>query len=469
MEIDKKEITVLESKTAQWLYGNFAASKEVVDFDCRLRARAIADDCRWANIAELWLNDPAKWRAMRAAGVDERLCTDPEAPALERFEAWAATLTAIIGSPLYVLSNMELRRLFDIDEPLSVKNAHEIFDRCNEKLATPEFSMRGLLRKQNIGVVCTENDPSDSLEFHIKMAAEPFETSVLPVWTPDRLLAVGDPVAFNSYVTRLGAVSGVDIATFDDLIEALQVRHNFFDQNGAKITVQHMEQISAAEFRRSEVGRIFRKIARGKRPLSADEAAKFRTAMTLELAQMDWRSGWSRILRFGRRADVNSRCFAQLGRSTGFDAITEAPVVEPLLRLLDRLDSDDHLCRTMLCAADGSLDYRLATLAGSFQNGRYGGCRIQLGLEGDSFGLAKQAVDRLAVMSDTGLLSGFAGFASQSNSPVGFVAHDLFRRTLCNVVGGGIEAQHLTDDEAAAVGSMIENICSRNARNFFGI
>ena len=312
---------MLQTDTAQQLYHNHAAKMAIIDYHCHLDPAMIANDRKFDNLGQIWLEgDHYKWRAMRANGIEERFCTGKDTPDWEKFEKWAETVPYTMRNPLYHWTHLELRRAFGVDKILNQETAAEIFAECTEKLRTPEFSARGLMRKFKVETVCTTDDPVDSLEHHIALKNEGFEIKVLPTWRPDKAMAVENPVTYKTYLETLSEVSGVFIDNFDDLIEALQTRHDFFAEVGCKLSDHGIEEFQAEDYTQQEIEDIFHKVFSGKE-LNPIEIKKYKSALLIEGAKMDHKKGWTQQFHFGCIRNNNARLFKIAGADAGFDSI----------------------------------------------------------------------------------------------------------------------------------------------------
>ncbi|HBL77262.1 MAG: glucuronate isomerase [Bacteroidetes bacterium GWF2_42_66] len=455
---------LLKTETAQKLYHNHAAKMPIFDYHCHINPKDIADDRRFKTITEIWLaGDHYKWRAMRTNGIDERFCTG-NASDWEKFEKWAETVPYTLRNPLYHWTHLELKKFFGIDEVLSPKNARKIYDVCNEKLNTPEYSCRNIIRMANVHTICTTDDPIDTLEYHQKIKADGFEVAVLPAWRPDKAMMVEDPKSFNDYMDKLAKAAEINISNFGDLIKALDVRHQYFHDNGCRLSDHGLDTAFAEEYTEEEIKAIFKKI-RGGNKLTEFEILKFKSCMLYEFGIMDHSRGWTQQFHIGAQRNNNTRLFRQLGPDTGFDSIGDKPVAEPLARLLDHLDQENKLCKTILYNLNPRDNELYATMLGNFQDGSVPG-KIQYGsgwwFLDQKDGMEKQMND----LSNLGLLSRFVGMLTDSRSFLSYTRHEYFRRTLCNLLGNDVENGEIPAD-MELLGNMVENISFNNAKNFF--
>ena len=364
---------LLETDLAAELYHDHAEKLPIIDYHCHLPVAQIAEDHRFRSITEIWLEgDHYKWRAMRANGVPERFCTG-DASDWEKFEAWARTVPFTLRNPLYHWTHMELKHPFGIAELLDARTARGIFDRCNELLAEPGFSAQGLLQHFRVAVVCTTDDPIDSLAHHTALAAraDP-ETRVYPTFRPDRVLATGDPQAWNAWVDRLGEAAALSVGTFASLLEALESRHAFFHAAGCRASDHGLEQIDAEPWTDEEASKTFARLRSGE-TLEPGEARGFRSALLHRLALLDHARGWVQQFHLGALRDNNTRLRRRLGADSGLDSIGDFPQARSLARFLDRLDSTDQLAKTILYNLNPADNEVFATMAGNFQDGSRAG------------------------------------------------------------------------------------------------
>lgn len=457
---------VLQNETAQQLYHEHAKALPIIDYHCHLDPKLIAEDYKFDNLGEIWLGgDHYKWRAMRTNGVDERFCTGKDTSDWEKFEKWAETVPYTMRNPLYHWTHLELKTAFGVTKLLKPETAKEIFDECTAKLRTPEFSARGLMKHYSVEVVCTTDDPVDSLEYHLALKKEGFSIKVLPTWRPDKAMAVEVPSAFRAYVEKLSEVSGVAISKFADLIAALRNRHDFFASVGCKLSDHGIEEFYAEDYTQAEIDAIFNKVYGGKE-LSHEEIIKFKSAMLVEGAIMDWEKGWTQQFHYGAIRNNNTRLFRQLGPDTGFDSIGDFTVAKAMSKFFDRLDTDNKLAKTIIYNLNPRDNDMLATMIGNFQDGSVAG-KIQFG-SGWWFLDQKTGMEaQMNSLSNLGLLSRFVGMLTDSRSFLSYPRHEYFRRILCNLIGTDVEQGLLPSSELPFLGQLVENVSYYNAKNFF--
>lgn len=455
---------LLQTKTAQELYHGHAAKMPIFDYHCHIPPQDIAIDRQFANLTQIWLyGDHYKWRAMRTNGVDEKYCTG-NASDWEKFEKWAMTVPYTLRNPLYHWTHLELKRFFGIDKLLNPATAREIWESCNAKLNTPEYSVRNIIRMANVHTICTTDDPVDNLEHHRSIKASGFEVKVLPAWRPDKAMMVENTVSYNQYIDQLSAVAEMDIDTFPRLMEALEKRHQFFHENGCRLSDHGLETAYAEDFTGNEIEAIFTRIRSGK-SLTAGEILKFKSCMLYEFGIMDHRRGWTQQFHMGALRNNNTRLFRALGPDTGFDSIGDFEVARPLSRLLDRLDMNNQLAKTILYNLNPRDNELIGTMTGNFQDGSVPG-KIQFGAGwwflDQKDGMQKQ----MQALSNLGLLSRFVGMLTDSRSFLSYTRHEYFRRTLCNILGNDVENGEIPAD-MELLGQMVENISFNNALNYF--
>lgn len=456
---------LLRSETAKMLYHDHAKKLPIIDYHCHLNPKMIAEDYRFGSITEIWLGgDHYKWRSMRANGVEERYITGKDTSDWEKFEKWAETVPYTLRNPLYHWTHLELKTAFGISETLNPSSARRIFDRCNELLATPDFSARGLMRKYNVELVCTTDDPIDSLEYHKAIAESDFEIKVLPTWRPDKAMNVTTASEYRAYLDKLSEVSGVNISKFDDLIQALKIRHDYFSEHGCKLADHGMNEIPYSDYTIKEINAIFNKVYGGAE-LSSDERLKYQTAMLIILSEMNAEAGWTQQYHYGPLRNTNSRMMARLGPDTGFDTIGDDNNAYALTKIFDRLDSEGKLAKTIVYNINPASNDMVAAMIANFQDGSVPG-KMQFGsgwwFNDQMGGMLRQ----MNSLSEQGLLSRFVGMLTDSRSFLSYPRHEYFRRILCNMIGSDVENGLLPESEMERIKSMVEDICYFNAKNY---
>lgn len=457
---------VLQTETAQQLYHEHAKKLPIIDYHCHLDPKLIAENYQFDNLGEIWLaGDHYKWRAMRTNGVDERFCTGKDTTDWEKFEKWAETVPYTMRNPLYHWTHLELKTAFGVTKLLKPETAKEIFDICTAKLRTPEFSARGMMKHYNVETVCTTDDPVDSLEYHLSLKKEGFSIKILPTWRPDKAMAVEVPADFRAYVEKLSAVSGVSISKFADLIAALRNRHDFFSNVGCKLSDHGIEEFYAEDYTTAEIENIFNKVYGGKE-LTKEEIIKFKSAMLVEGAIMDWEKGWTQQFHYGAIRNNNTRLFNELGPDTGFDSIGDFTIAKAMSKFFNRLDTNNQLAKTIIYNLNPRDNDLIATMIGNFQDGSVAG-KIQFG-SGWWFLDQKTGMEaQMNSLSNLGLLSRFVGMLTDSRSFLSYPRHEYFRRILCNLIGNDVEEGLLPASELPFLGQLVENVSYYNAKNFF--
>ena len=460
---------LLETATAQDLYHNHAAKMPIIDYHCHLIPKMVADNKRFDSIAQIWLmGDHYKWRAMRSNGVDERFCTGKDTTDWEKFEKWAETVPYTFRNPLYHWTHLELKTAFGIEETLNPENAKAIYDKCNDLIANDtKFTPRGLMAHYNVELVCTTDDPVDSLEYHDVVAADPTsKTRMIPAWRPDAAMNI-EAATFKAYVDKLSEVSGVAISTFKDMIDALQKRHDFFASKGCKLSDHGIEEFYDEPYTAAEIDTILAKAISGKE-VTVEEQRKYKHAFLKEMAVMDYEAGWTQQFHYGAIRNNNTLMFNKLGADTGFDSIGEFTTAKAMSHFLDELNMEGKLAKTILYNLNPCANEVIATMLGNFQDGSCPG-KIQWG-SGWWFLDQKDGMEKqMNALSLLGLLSRFVGMLTDSRSFLSYPRHEYFRRTLCNLIGKDIENGLIPFKgyEEQRVRQMIEDICYNNAKNYF--
>jgi len=454
---------LLETATARELYHEHASHLPIIDYHSHLPPVDLATNRRFANLHECWLEgDHYKWRAMRANGIAEHLITG-NAPAEDKFAAWAQTVPMTYRNPLYHWTHLELARYFGITDLLDETTAPAIWEQTISLLAGDDLSTQGIAKKMKVEVICTTDDPTDLLEHHQAFVGAG-TTRMLPTFRPDKAMQTDDLAAWNAWIDKLAKVSGLSIANFQDLLAALKQRHNFFHSLGGRLSDHGLNYCPAASATDHELEEIFA-CAREERKLTAHEAEQLATRILLETARWNHEKGWTFQLHIGALRNNNSRMLATVGRDTGFDSIGDWPHAERLAWLLDALDRDEKLPRTILYNLNPADNYVFAAMIGNFNGGTLAG-KIQWG-SGWWFLDQKEAIEwQLNALSNLGLLSRFVGMLTDSRSFLSFPRHEYFRRVLCNLLGREVERGEIPNDRKR-LAEYVERICYRNAREYF--
>ena len=455
---------LLGNKTAEKLYHEYSENQPIIDFHCHLSPAVIAGDVQLDNLTRAWLEgDHYKWRAMRSNGISEKFCTG-NASDIDKFMKWAETVPVTLGNPLYHWTHLELARYFDIYELLSPSTAHKIYKKASDMLQTREFSIQSMIRKMKAEVICTTDDPTDNLEHHIKLKGS-FEVKVLPTFRPDNIIKTEDPAKFREYILKLEKVSGIEIKSFESLIEAVDSRHKFFHETGGRLSDHGLNRFYFTDFSATEVDKILKRLLKGE-SLSADETEKYKTAAMLELCRMNHKRGWTQQFHVGAVRNTNSRMFRKMGPDTGWDSIGPVQDVEKISGFLSALDGSDHLAKTILYNLNPSDNEMMITMAGNFNDGT-SVSKVQYGpawwfLDQKS-GMEKHLND----LASLGLLRRFIGMVTDSRSFLSYPRHEYFRRLVSNFVGEEVE-KGLIPDEEELLKPLIEGISYSNAKNYFG-
>jgi glucuronate isomerase len=456
---------LLKSETAKHLYHEFAATMPIIDYHCHLNPEQIANNTQFENITQLWLSgDHYKWRAMRANGVDESFCTGNKSD-YEKFEKWAQTVPYTLRNPLYHWTHLELQRYFNVSGILNEQSAKKIYDACNQKLATPEFSVRSLLKKMNVQVICTTDDPIDSLEYHAKIKNDNFEIKILPAFRPDKAMNVDDAIIFNDYVSKLESVANVAIDSYEKYLQALKKRHDFFVTAGCSVSDHGLEFIFAEDYSEQEIKNIFLKIRSGKE-LNTEEKLKIKSALLFQFALWDHEKGWVQQFHLGAMRNNNSRMTKLLGPDTGWDSIGDFSQSKSLSKFLNKLDKTNQLAKTIIYNLNPADNAMIATMIGNFNDGSIAG-KIQWGSAWWFLDQQDGIIKQLNTLSNMGLLSKFVGMITDSRSFMSYPRHEYFRRILCNLFGEEIENGELPND-VDWTGKIIRDICYFNAKDYFG-
>ncbi|MBK7559976.1 MAG: glucuronate isomerase [Chitinophagaceae bacterium] len=455
---------LLSNATAQRLYHAYAKDMPIIDYHNHLPPNEVAEDKNFENITKVWLNgDHYKWRAMRANGVEEAFITGDKSD-WEKFRAWAATVPYTLRNPLYHWTHLELQRYFDVKDILNADTAKKVYEETSAKLQTNEFSVRGLLEKMNVKLICTTDDPVDNLAFHQQIKKDMWSVKVVPAFRPDKAMNVDDAGTFNNYLTGLEKAADVSISTYNDYLAALKRRHEYFAANNCSVSDHGLEEIYAEDYTATEIAGIFAKIRSGG-ALSREENRKFKSAMLVNFAEWDWEKGFVQQYHLGALRNNNSRMLKQLGPDTGWDSVGDFSQAKTLAKFLDRLDRDNKLAKTIIYNLNPADNELFATMIGNFNDGTAVG-KIQWGSSwwflDQKDGMTKQ----INALSNMGLLSRFIGMLTDSRSFLSFPRHEYFRRLLCNLFGEEIENGELPND-IEWIGKVIQDICFKNAKNYF--
>jgi glucuronate isomerase len=456
---------LLRTKRAKTLYHDYAESQPIIDYHCHLSPKDIAENRQFENLTQIWLNgDHYKWRAMRTCGVDERFITGT-ASDWEKFAQWAETVPKTLRNPLFHWTHLELKRPFGItDRLLDQRTAKSIWDECNQKLATPQFSAQAILRQMNVEVVCTTDDPIDSLEYHILNSKASGAARMFPAFRPDKALAVENSGAFNRYVKLLSGAADIDITSFNRFVEALRLRADYFSEHGCRVSDHGLDTMYSEEYTDAQIKSIFKKLLH-KKTLNTDEVRAFKSALLYELGIINWEHKWIQQFHVGAMRNTNARMVRTLGPDTGYDSIGDEPVAKPMAKLFSRLDDAGKLARTIIYNLNPRDNEVYASMVGNFQEGSLPG-KMQYGAAwwflDQKVGITRQ----IEALSTMGVLGQFVGMITDSRSFLSYPRHEYFRRLICDILGTEME-EGLLPDDIGLVGSLVRDICYGNAKRYF--
>jgi glucuronate isomerase len=455
---------LLNNKTAEMLYHDYAKDMPIIDFHCHLNPKEISEDKKYRNITELWLGgDHYKWRAMRSNGVEERYITG-DAADKEKFLQWAQTIPCCIGNPLYHWTHLELKRYFGIDNLLSPDTAEEIWERCNDILASGQLSVRDLIKRSNVKVICTTDDPVDTLEYHHAIAAgKTFDVKVLPTFRPDKAINI-DKDGFAEYLVKLGKAANINIKDFTNLKTALTARIQFFHDAGCRISDHALDPVVFGDGSGEEAAKILEKALNGQ-TLTEIEIKKYKSQVLLFVGREYAKRNWVMQMHMGTIRNTNSRMMKLMGPDTGFDTIGDRTFAEDLAKVLNALDDTDELPKTILYCLNPRDNEVLGTVIGCFQGGGIPG-KLQFG-SGWWFNDQKDGMVRqMIALANLGLLNRFVGMLTDSRSFMSYTRHEYFRRILCNLIGEWVENGEVPND-VKLLGAMVRDISYNNAVEYF--
>lgn len=454
---------LLDTKYAEELYEKYASKHPIIDYHCHLSPKEIAEDRTYENLTQVWIaGDHYKWRAMRTLGVDEKYITG-DASDKEKFLAWARTVPYTIRNPLYHWTHLELKRYFGIDELLNEDSAEAIYEKVNQQLQKPENSCRGLLRRMNVEVVCTTDDPIDTLEYHQQLSKSDFEIKVSAAFRPDKSILI-ESQGYNKYLDRLEEAAEISIESYADLRNALRNRIEYFNENGCRLCDHGLNFISSEDFTEKEIEEIFSKKRSGG-SISHLEAEKFKSAILLFLGETYHEFGWVQQFHLGALRNNNKRMLERLGPDTGWDSIGDYPQAERLSKFLDALDGKDKLTKTILYNLNPADNEVFASMIGNFNDGSIKG-KVQLGSAWWFLDQKDGIIKQLDALSNMGMLSCFIGMLTDSRSFLSYPRHEYFRRVVCNLFGQEMASGELPND-LELIGKTVSDICYHNAKEYF--
>ncbi len=456
---------LLDNDTAKTLFHDYAEKTPVLDYHCHINPREIAEDRRFDNITQVWLGgDHYKWRFMRSCGVDEKYITG-DASDKEKFLKWAECLGKAIGNPLYHWSHLELQRYFGYHGTLNKNTAEEVWDLCNAKLAEPSMSVRSIIRNSNVTLICTTDDPVDSLEWHKKIAEDPsFTVKVLPAWRPDKAMNIEKP-DYLDYLEKLAAVTDVpEIATFEALKEALKKRMAFFASMGCNVSDHALEYVMYCPASEDDVEAIFLK-RRNRIPLTKEEELKFKTAFMLFVGEQYHDLDWAMQLHYGCKRDNNTLMYEKLGPDTGYDCINNYAPSSQMADFLNALNQNDKLPRTVIYSLNPHDNQAIGTILGCFQDST-AAAKIQQGSAWWFNDHKTGMIEQMTSLANLGNLSGFVGMLTDSRSFLSYTRHEYFRRILCNLLGTWVENGEFPAD-MDTLAEIVTDISYNNAKRYF--
>jgi glucuronate isomerase len=456
---------LLKTGSARQLYHRHSASLPIIDYHNHLPPQQIAEDCNYKNLTAIWLHgDHYKWRAMRANGIAEKYITGNGSDE-EKFVCWAATVPYTMRNPLYHWTHLELQRYFNISDLLDEKNALEVYAHCNALLQTKAYSVRNLLTKMNVEVICTTDDPCDDLQYHKKIRNEGFSIKVLPTFRPDAAIAIEESRKWNDWINKLQDVSGITVRNYSGFLDAIKKRHDFFAEQGCLLSDHGVETLYAADYDKKNMDRLFADLRNGT-ALCSGKSREFKSAVLYDLALLDHEKKWTAQWHIGAMRNNNTALLHQSGVDTGVDSIGDFSNAREMSRFFDKLNTTQQLSKTIVYNLNPADNEVYATMMGNFQDSTMP-AKMQWGSAwwflDQKDGMEKQ----INTLSNMGLLSRFIGMLTDSRSFLSFPRHEYFRRILCNIIGNDIENGELPN-EPLLIGKIIEDICYYNAKHYFG-
>lgn len=456
---------LLQNKFAEQLYHSYACNLPIIDYHNHLPPNEIAQNRQFENITQVWLNgDHYKWRAMRINGIDEQYITGATTSDWQKFEQWAGTVPYTMRNPLYHWTHLELQRYFGIHQLLNAQSAANIYQETTALLQTSDYRVQSLLNKMNVELLCTTDDPIDSLQYHQQIRSMDTSFQVKPAFRPDKAMHVEDAQQFKAYVAKIEAAADTSIHGFQDFEKALKKRHQYFSNQFCSISDHGLEEIYAEEYTMHEIHLIFDQLMLGKQ-LQLNEICKFKSAMLYTFAEWDWEAGFVQQYHLGALRNNNARRLQQLGADTGWDSIGDFPQAKSLSKFLNRLDANNTLAKTILYNLNPADNELFATMIGNFNDGSIAG-KVQWGSAWWFLDQKDGMVRQLNALSNMGLLSKFVGMLTDSRSFLSFPRHEYFRRILCNLIGEEI-AQGELPEEVEWIGKIVQDICYYNAKQYF--
>lgn len=456
---------LLSTETAKTLYHNFAAQMPILDYHCHINPKEIAEDMKFENMTQVWLGgDHYKWRQMRSNGIDEYYITG-DAPDREKFQKWAETLEKAIGNPLYHWSHLELQKYFGYQGALNEETAEEVWNLCNEKLQQDSLSVRKMILSSGVTLICTTDDPIDTLEWHKVIANDTtFDVKVYPAFRPDKAMNI-EKTDYIAYITKLSEVSGISIQSFTDLKEALIERLTYFHALGCRVSDHALEYVMYVPTSEAEVEKIFKKRLQGNE-VTREEELQFKTAFMIAVGKEYHRLGWAMQLHYGCKRDNNEFRFRQLGPDTGYDCINNFAPSSQMADFLNALNNTDELPKTILYSLNPNDNASIGTMLGCFQDSTMAG-KIQQGAAWWFNDHKAGIIDQMTSLANLGLLGNFIGMLTDSRSFLSYTRHEYFRRILCDMIGNWVENGEYPVDKKA-LERLVKNISYNNAVKYFG-
>jgi len=457
---------LLTNDIAVTLYHQYARNMPIYDFHCHLSPKEIYENKRFKNITEIWLyGDHYKWRLMRANGIEEKYITG-NADDYDKFMAYAKTIPMAIGNPVYHWTHLELQRYFGIYDLLNEKTAKSIWEKANEVINKDDFNVRNIIKKSNVKIIITTDDPTDSLEYHIKLKEQnEFDVKVLPAFRPDKGLGI-EKEDFIPWLKKLEEVTGKEINNYDDFLQALEKRIEFFHTVGCRISDHALDYVFYQKASKQEVEKIFKK-ALIRQHLTKEEIDSFKTYTLIFLGKKYAELKWVMQLHIGAMRNNNTKMYKILGPDTGYDSISDFKIAYPLARLLDSLDVEDSLPKTILYTLNPAANYVIATIIGNFQSGKIAG-KMQFGAAWWFNDNKDGMIEQMKALANTGLLSRFVGMVTDSRSFLSYARHEYFRRILCNLLGEWVENGEVPND-IELLGKIVQGVSFNNVKEYIGI
>ena len=455
---------LLNNETAIQLYHNYAKDMPIIDYHCHLSPSEIYENKRFKNITEIWLyGDHYKWRAMRSNGIDEKYITG-DASDYEKFLAWARTVPMTIGNPLYNWTHLELQRFFGIDEVLNEESAPRIWEKVNTLLNSPGYGARDFIKKSNVQVICTTDDPVDSLEYHIRLQEEgDFDVQVLPSFRPDKGLEINRD-GYLQWIRKLEEVSNIEITSYDRFLEALEARVRYFHSVGGRLSDHAIDSMMFADTTKEEVAHIFEQAVNGQK-VSMEDEKKYKAYTMTFLGGLYSKLNWAMQFHINALRNNNTKMFTILGPDTGYDSINDDPIAKPLVRLLDAIEQESGLPKTIIYSLNAKDNDIIGAIIGSFQSGGIPG-KIQFGTAWWFNDNKTGMLEQMKSLANLGLFTRFIGMLTDSRSFLSYTRHEYFRRLVCSLIAEWVENGEVPN-EIEFLGEIVQGISYYNAKGYF--